>query len=93
MAIWTELRLFKIIYIYFFSVICEFGMCGINCTEDCTQESSTDHVERVCKDECEDDNLNQIKDSKYIYVLCKNGCIWKTLTRITKIRIDTNGLS
>ena len=55
-------------------MVCDLGMCGINCTEDCTQESSTESVEGVCKDECEDDNLQQIKKGAYIDVVC-NQCI------------------
>ena len=55
-----------------FSVVCDVGMCGINCTEDCTQESSTETVEGVGKDECEDDNVHQIKNGTYINGVCTN---------------------
>lgn len=54
-------------------MVCEPGMCGINCTEDCghsTQKSKPEHVDGVCEDECENGNHRQSKVSTYIYVVC-----------------------
>lgn len=59
--------------VYLFSVVCEPGMCGINCTEDyghSTQKSKPENVDGVCEDKCENGNYRQSKVSTYIYVVC-----------------------